>query len=184
MAIASSIWPQRRLQIRSILSATMPIGWVWVAVTALIPYYLIGRGRGAGSLEMFGVARTTWLSLHVWSSIVVGLVTVAHVLLNRRGVARSYRIVSGTKRDRAGGARWQRSGYTWVPALVLLLVAVGGSFAYAAVDGGGAGGQDTRSTTEDVRRNASAGPQHPTESGVGSLVGDSSGARYRGGRSG
>jgi hypothetical protein len=182
--MAGSTWPQKRLQIRSILSATMPIGWVWVAATALIPYFLIGRGRGAGSLEMFGVARTTWLSLHVWSSIVVGLVTIAHVILNRRGVARSYRIVSGTKRDHAGGARWQRSGYTWVPALALLLVAVGGSFAYAAADSGGEGGQGTGSTTEQVRRDASVRPQHPTESGIGSLVEESSGARYRGGRNG
>jgi len=142
MSVAiSTQWPRRRLQIRSILSATMPIGWVWVAATALIPYFLIGKGRGAGSVEILGITRTTWMSFHVWSSIVVGLLTIGHILLNRRGLARSYRIVSGApRRDISGQTSGGRSGnLTWVAAVAVVLVAVGGSWAFAAADGEPAG---------------------------------------------
>lgn len=30
-------WPRTRLQLRSIISSTMVIGWIWVAASALIP---------------------------------------------------------------------------------------------------------------------------------------------------
>jgi len=138
MSVArSTSWPRRRLQVRSVLSATMPIGWIWVAATALIPYFLIGRGRGAGSIELLGISRTTWMSFHVWSSIVVGLLTIGHIFLNRRGLARSYRIVSGAPRRDVGvpnkGGRF--GNLTWVPAVALVVVAIGGSWAFAAVDG-------------------------------------------------
>ncbi len=103
MSAATAEWSRRRLQVRSVLSATMPVAWIWVAATALIPYFLIGHQRGAGSLEMFGIARSTWLGIHVWSSIAIGLATIVHVLLNRRGVARSYRILGGASRRRPAG---------------------------------------------------------------------------------
>lgn len=133
----STAWPRRRLQVRSVLSATMPIGWIWVVATALIPYFLIGKGRGAGSIELLGITRTTWISFHVWSSIVVGLLTIGHIVLNRRGLARSYRIVSGApRRDVVTSKSTGRSGdLTWVAAVALVVVAVGGSWAFAAVDG-------------------------------------------------
>lgn len=171
MSIAASrAWPRRRLQIRSVLSATMSIGWLWVASTALIPYFLIGRGRGAGSLEMFGIARTTWLSFHVWSSIVVGLLTIGHVLLNRRGLVRSYRVTSGVALGEASSrpAGRRRRGFTWVAAMAVLVVAVGGSWAFASVDGGRVGNGSVNTQEEE----SEAGAQQTL-----------SGNRHRGGRS-
>lgn len=138
MSIAASrSWPKYRLQVRSVLSATMPIGWVWVAATALIPYFLIGRGRGSGSIEMFGIARTTWLSFHVWSSIVIGLLTIGHVILNRRGLTRSYRILSGNSHPAVAGnseGKSDRRQLAWVAAVVLVALTIGGSWAYASSD--------------------------------------------------
>lgn len=169
MSVASTTaWPRRRLQLRSVLSSTMSIGWVWVAATALIPYFLIGRGRGAGSIEVLGIARTTWLSFHVWSSITIGLLTIAHVVLNRRGLARSYRITAGmshrdTGRRESGG--WRSRGLTGVAALAVLLVAIGGSLAFAATDDR-AGNADVveasqdRITASDDGLGAGSGGQH------------------------
>jgi hypothetical protein len=132
----------------------MSVGWVWVAATALIPYFIIGRGRGAGSIEFLGVARTTWLSFHVWSSIVIGLLTIGHVVLNRRGLTRSYRILSGTSHPAAssrGVARLRGRGLAWVGALALLVIVVGGSWAYAGADerSGGAGSAATSQMEQD-----------------------------------
>lgn len=174
-----SAWPRRRLQIRSLLSATMSIGWVWVAATALIPYFLIGRGRGAGSIEMFGVARTEWLGFHVWSSIVIGLLTVGHVVLNRRGLTRSYRVVAGASTRSATNGRTagrRQRGLTWLAASALALIVVGGSWAYAAGSSGSAGNAGSR---------AEAGQSVDVDHDVGSESEDrvpGSGNGYRGGR--
>lgn len=178
-AQGSSAWPRRRLQIRSVLSATMSIGWVWVAATALIPYFLIGRGRGAGSIEVFGIARTEWLSFHVWSSILIGLLTVGHVVLNRRGLTRSYRVVAGAStRSSAKGrfaGRGQR-GLTWFAAFALALIVVGGSWAYAAGSSGSVGNAGSR---------AEAGQSVDADHDVGGEFDarvHGSGNGYRGGR--
>ncbi len=173
----SKAWPRRRLQVRSVLSATMPIGWIWVAATALIPYFLIGQGRGAGSIELLGITRTTWMSFHVWSSIVVGLLTIGHIVLNRRGLARSYRIVSGAPRRDVGT---QQSGgrlgnLTWVAAVALVVVAVGGSWAFAAVDGDPAG---TGSTVVEAERDRDS----IVDGGISQDVRVGSGNQRRGGQ--
>jgi hypothetical protein len=131
-------WPRRRLLIRSNLSAFMPFGWTWVAVTALIPYFIIGSGSGTSTIEALGITRATWLSLHVWSSLFVGALTIVHVVLNRKGVGRSLRIVRGGSGN--AGATTKKRGYAWIAAVALLSVAIGGGFVFAAFDtthGGG-----------------------------------------------
>jgi len=125
-------WPRRRLLIRSNLSAFMPFGWSWVALTALIPYFLIGSGAGTSRIEMLGLSRATWLSLHVWSSLFVGSLTIVHVVLNRRGVSRSLRIVRGGQTSAGTGPA--RRSYAWIAAVALLAVAVGGGFLFASFD--------------------------------------------------
>lgn len=139
MTVAADSWPRRRLQVRSALSAALPIGWIWVGLTALVPYFLIGRGPGSGSLEMLGVARTTWLDMHVWSSISMGLITLGHALLNRRGLARSYRIVGGLGRSEKKTRTPRAHKLAWIPALALLAVTLGGSWAFAAASSERAG---------------------------------------------
>lgn len=125
-------WPRQRLLIRSNLSAFMPFGWTWVALTALIPYFLIGSGAGTSSIEMLGLSRATWLSLHVWSSLFVGALTIAHVVLNRRGVSRSLKIVRGVQNN--AGTRPAKRSYAWIAAVALLAVAIGGGFVFASFD--------------------------------------------------
>lgn len=180
VATATRKWPRRRLQIRSVLSSTMPFGWILVAATALIPYFLIGRGRGAGSLEMLGIARNTWMSVHVWSSIVVGLLTIAHVILNRRGLARSYRIISGAPSPAAKGnwsADGRKRGLAWVAALGVLVVVFAGGIAFAAVNGGGVATGPDRSRIEVA--------QDPVDTAyVPGATGSGRGAQTRGNRSG
>ena len=126
-------WPRQRLLIRSVLSVTLPIGWVWAAATALIPYFLIGHGSGSSAVTMLGATRATWMSLHVWSSICVGLLTMGHVLMNRRGVARSIRIASGSSHP-ASTVRTKKRGLAWIGAIALILTVTLGGFAFAAVD--------------------------------------------------
>ena len=114
-------WPRTRLQLRSIISSTMVIGWIWVAASALIPYFLVSRGQGAGVIDVLGLTRSTWMSMHVWSSITVGLITVGHALLNRRGLYRSVRILSGKPAAAGGQVRGPgrpKRGFAWVVALV------------------------------------------------------------------
>lgn len=172
-------WPRRRLQLRSVVSATMSVGWIWVAVSALIPYFLIGRGRGAGSIERFGIARTEWLSIHVWSSIAIGLLTVGHVVLNRRGLTRSYRVVAGASTRSGADSRTGRPAYrglTWVAALAVLAVAIGGSWAYAGV---------AADPTDEGRGRAEAGQDAGSDRTAFNADRDrlpGSGNGYRGGR--
>jgi hypothetical protein len=175
-----SAWPKHRLQIRSVLSATMSIGWVWVAATALIPYFVIGRGRGAGSIEFLGIARTTWLSFHVWSSIVIGLLTIGHVVLNRRGLTRSYRILSGASHPAARTnevARRGGRGLAWIAAVALIVLTVGGSWAFASVAERPTGSGSTVSQVEHDRgddRAVAAGDSAQARAG----------GQHRGGRGG
>lgn len=160
-------WPRKRLQIRSALSATLPIGWIWVAATALFPYYLIGRGRGTGSMEILGLSRSAWMAMHVWSSISMGIVTLGHAVLNRRGLARSYRIVGGGGRSVArAGSRGVRS-WRWIPATALIAVVLAGSWV-AATSNERAGANQP--TYEHSRAESGASPQS-----------DGSGHQYRGG---
>ena len=137
-------WSRRRLLIRSVISTTLPIGWTWAAVTALIPYFWIGHGAGTSTDTVLGATRATWMSLHVWSSIAMGLLTIAHVVLNRKGVGRSVRIVSGMP-NKASAQRQAKRGFAWVVAALLIVVTTFGGFAFAQVDNthpSGGGGQE------------------------------------------
>lgn len=130
---AGRTWPRRRLQVRSVISATLPFGWVWAAVTALIPYFLIGHGPGTSTEMVLGATRATWMSLHVWSTIAMGLVTIAHVVLNRKGVTRSLRIVTGGP-HKAVATRPGGRGYVWVGAALLIALTTVGGYWFASVD--------------------------------------------------
>ena len=158
-------WPRTRLQLRSIISSTMVIGWIWVAASALIPYFLVSRGQGAGAIEVLGLTRSTWMSMHVWSSITVGLITIGHALLNRRGLYRSVRILSG-KPAAAGlqvpGPGRPKRGFAWVVALAAVIMVTAGSIGFASADdhgsgsagitqngGGGRGGANAARVVED-----------------------------------
>jgi hypothetical protein len=128
-----STWPRQRLLIRSIISATLPVGWTWAAITALLPYFLIDHGSGTSAETVLGATRATWMSLHVWSTIAMALVTITHVLLNRRGVSRSVRILSGA-RNKASSTVPSTGRYAWLGAALLIVLTTVGGFAFAAVD--------------------------------------------------
>jgi hypothetical protein len=135
-------WPRTRLQLRSIISSTIVIGWIWVAASALIPYLLVSRGQGAGAIEVLGLTRSTWMSMHVWSSITVGLLTIGHALLNRRGLYRSVRILSGKPATAGGqvpGPGRPKRGFAWVVALAAVIMVTAGSIGFAAADDHGSG---------------------------------------------
>lgn len=162
-------WPRKRLQIRSALSATLPIGWIWVVATALVPYYLIGRGPGTGSVEILGLSRSTWMAMHVWSSITMGIITVGHAVLNRRGLTRSYRIVGGGGRSASRtGSRSVRT-WGWIPATALIAMVLAGSWVFAATSNERAGANQP--AYEHSYAESDALPQS-----------DGSSRQYRGGR--
>lgn len=145
---SGSTWPRRRLVTRSIISSTLPIGWTWAAMTALIPYFWLGHGAGSSADVLFGTTRATWLSLHVWSSIAMAILTIAHMVLNRRGVARSYRVVGGVP-NKASSAAHGRRGFAWVGAALLIAVSVGGGYWFATVDDSHSASRDRQITAED-----------------------------------
>jgi len=144
---SESTWPRRRLLIRSVISSTLPIGWTWAAITALIPYLWMESGPGSGELMLLGATKSTWMSLHVWSSIAMVILTMVHLVLNKKGVARSYRVVSGTPNKASKSAPAKR-GFAWVGALALVAVIFAGGYWFASVDGG-QGGNDHSITAED-----------------------------------
>jgi hypothetical protein len=92
-------WPRMRLRLRTVVSTTMVIGWPLTALGGLLPYYFRPRGAGSSGEELLGLGRSAWISLHLWLSVGMVLFTLVHVLLNRRGVTRSWRVVSGSRLD-------------------------------------------------------------------------------------
>jgi hypothetical protein len=80
-----------------------------------------------------GATRTTWMSLHVWSSIAMFLLTIGHVVLNRKGVTRSLRVVSG-RSNKAASDRSTKRGFAWVGAALLIAVTTFGGYWFASVD--------------------------------------------------
>jgi hypothetical protein len=164
-------WPRKRLQIRSALSATLPIGWIWVAATALVPYYLIGRGPGTGAVQILGLSRPMWMAMHVWSSILMGMVTLGHAVLNRRGLVRSYRLVGVGGRPRSRTALRSVSRWEWIPAAALIVVTLAGSWVFAAASGERAGAN--QATYEQSQTEQPAAAQ-----------GNGTGHQHRGGRGG
>ena len=151
---------RRRLMVRSIISATLPIGWSWAAVTALIPYFLIGHGAGTSSVTALGATRAVWMSLHVWSTFAMVLLTVAHALLNRRGVVRSYRIVGGLPNKASSEPKTSR-GWAWIGAALLVLIVTIGGLGFAVIDdthpdGGGPGRNEVATADEASDRGPAA----------------------------
>ena len=73
------------------------------------------------------------MSLHVWSSIAMGILTIAHMVLNRKGVARSYRIV-GDVPNKAATARPTKRGFAWAGVVLLLTISIVGGYWFAAID--------------------------------------------------
>jgi hypothetical protein len=144
---SGNTWPRRRLVIRSVISSTLPIGWTWAALTALIPYFWMGHGAGSSAEVLLGTTRATWLSLHVWSSIAMAVLTIAHMVLNRRGVARSYRVVGGVPNK--ASASHARRGFAWVGAALLIAVSVGGGYWFATIDNSHSPSNSRQTTAED-----------------------------------
>jgi hypothetical protein len=138
-------WPRIRLHLRAIVSTTMVIGWLMAALSGLLPYYFLPRGPGSSGGELLGLGRSGWISMHLWLSVGMAAFTVAHVMLNQRGIARAFRVVSGTTLDPSGipgdAARPAARKRVWAWAAVLASVAglVFGGLSLAADSGAGAG---------------------------------------------
>lgn len=143
-------WPRRRLHLRAIVSATMVIGWVMAALGGLLPYYLLPRGPGSSGGELLGLGRSGWISLHLWLSVGMVAFTLAHVMLNRRGVARAFRVVSGSSLDQSrvsGGSKQpatRKRTWAWVAVLASVTGLVLGGLSLAADSGAGAGSAGER----------------------------------------
>lgn len=138
-------WPRMRLRLRAVVSTTMVIGWLLAALGGVLPYYFLPRGQGSSGEELLGMGRSVWISLHLWLSVGMVLFTLVHVLLNRRGVTRSWRVVSASRLDpgpAAGGSiRVPKHRRLWGWAVVVAVVAglIVGGLAFAA-DTGSEGG--------------------------------------------
>jgi hypothetical protein len=130
---SKNTWPRVRLLLRSAISSIMPIGWTWAAATALIPYLWAERGPGTSGLSLMGLTRTTWMSLHVWSSIAMVVLTIAHTLLNRKGVSKSYKVMAGTRTSSVAGTTARP--WPWlVGAATMALIVILGGFWFASID--------------------------------------------------
>lgn len=136
-------WPWLRLRLRAIVSASMAVGWALAAVTGVVPYLFLPRGQGSSGAEFLSLARSAWLSLHVWLSFGMAAFTLAHVMLNRGGVARAFRVVSGRRVERrgsAGGAPGQprpRPGWAWLAVTAVLAGLIVGGLALVPDHGSG-----------------------------------------------
>lgn len=159
-------WPRVRLHLRAIVSTTMVIGWIAAALTALLPYLLLERGQGTGGSELLGLSRSGWMSLHVWFSFGMAAFTLAHVLLNRAGVSRGFRVISGRSLDRtrtpgmAGRPVARKGAWTWAAVLATVAGLVVGGLALApdSTASEGSGGQhERRSETADDLPSSSLG---------------------------
>lgn len=138
-------WPRVRLHLRAIVSATMAIGWLMAALSGLLPYYFLPRGPGSSGGELLGLGRSVWISVHLWMSIGMVAFTLGHVMLNQRGVARAFRVVSGAGTGRSGmpsdsgkpAAR--KRAWAWVAVLASVSGLVLGGLSLAADSGAGTG---------------------------------------------
>ena len=181
-------WSRVRMQTRSVISAILPVGWTWVAVNALIPYFWGDHGPGTSELTILGITRATWTSMHVWTSIGMTILTIVHVVLNRKGVARSYKLLGGTSggasdRIPSGAASAKKRSWAWVPALALSAAVFAGGVWFASVDGEHTGNDSASGNG----RGAQLSTDH--EDGVDSVDGEDGDARatatgggYQGGR--
>lgn len=146
--VPARVWPRYRIRLRSIVSTTMVIGWLLAAVGGLLPYYLLPRGQGSSGEELLGMTRPVWISLHLWLSVGMVAFTVAHVLLNRRGMTRGFRLLSGSRLEAgpaAGGSNAKTAGRRWwgwaaVVISVTGLILGGLAFAADSESNGGWGG--------------------------------------------
>lgn len=153
----------------------MTIGWLAAAASALLPYFLMERGRGTGGAELLGLSRTAWMSLHVWFSFGMAAITLAHVLLNRAGVARAFRVVSGCSLDpsrtKAAARRpvARRGVWTWSAVLAIVTGLAVGRLALAPAS------QGTQSSGEQPGRRGRQTADHiaplPGSSPASSLPG-------------
>jgi len=153
----------------------MVIGWGLTVLTAMIPYFFLPKGQGSGGSEFLGMARATWLSLHVWLSFGMLALTLGHVLLNRAGVSRAFRVVSGRPRGRSAAWGAAAHGPVWRPVAswaavavaVVGLVVVGLTMAPGdEADGGLVGGRGRGSETH-LEVPAPGSSITPLESGTG-----------------
>jgi Mg2+/citrate symporter len=128
-------WPSLRLRVRAIVSTTMVLGWVLSALSGLLPYFFAEKGPASRSNTVLGITKSVWLSVHVWLSIGMVVFTVIHVLLNRKGVARAVKVVSGADLNKRANPTTAavttrprpKRGYAWVAVVIsVLALTVGG----------------------------------------------------------
>ena len=174
-AMAVRRWPRVRLHLRAVVSSTMVIGWGLTALTAMIPYFFLPKGQGSGGSEFLGMARATWLSLHVWLSFGMLALTLGHVLLNRAGVSRAFRVVSGRPRGRsaAWGDAARRPAWrpvaAWAAVAAVVVGLVVGGLTMAPgdeADGGLVGGRG-RDSEAHLEVPTTVPSLTPLESGTG-----------------
>ncbi len=144
------VWPRYRIRLRSIVSTTMVVGWLLAAVGGLLPYYFLPRGQGSSGEELLGMGRSVWISVHLWLSVGMVAFTVVHVLLNRRGMTRGLRLLSGSRLEASpavGGSETKpvgRKWWGWAAVVISVTGLVLGGLAFAAdhdSDGGWGGGR-------------------------------------------
>jgi len=92
--MARSNWPRIRLRLRAVFSSIMVFGWVVVAVTGFLLYFA-PTGRRSGWIEILWLTKSEWKDVHFWVSVSIALVTVGHVVLNRKGLRRAFRTLAG-----------------------------------------------------------------------------------------
>jgi hypothetical protein len=92
--MARSSWPRIRLRLRAVFSSIMVFGWVVVAVTGFLLYFS-PEGRRSGWTEILWLTKSEWKDVHFWVSVGIALVTIGHVVLNRKGLRRAFRTLAG-----------------------------------------------------------------------------------------
>jgi len=152
----------------------MTIGWVMAALSGLLPYYLLPRGPGSSGGELLGLGRSGWISLHLWLSVGMVAFTLAHVILNQRGVARAFRVVSGSSLGQSrlpggsGRSATRKRTWAWVAVLASLTGLVLGGLSLAADSGADAGSAGERGGRSERYVDAPAAVVDETETTRGS----------------
>lgn len=94
--------PRMMARVRAIIAVALIVLWGVSALTGFL-LYIAPAGPRSGRLVMFFLTKREWGDVHFWVSVLAGIVTVIHVVIDWKALKACVRFLVSTERGQKPG---------------------------------------------------------------------------------
>ncbi|NNJ12384.1 DUF4405 domain-containing protein [Chloroflexales bacterium ZM16-3] len=87
----------QKARLRALIAVTLIVLWILTALTGFL-LYVAPAGPRSGGLIMFILTKAQWADVHFWLSIAASLVTIMHIVIDRKALTACVRFLTSVER--------------------------------------------------------------------------------------